>query len=76
LVCLDANPRNMHHKVIVIDDDVVITGSFNFSASADKSNDENMVILRNADIARRFEEEFQRVYGAARKVEQTKVAAR
>jgi phosphatidylserine/phosphatidylglycerophosphate/cardiolipin synthase-like enzyme len=75
-VCLDANPRNMHHKVIVIDDEWVITGSFNFSASADKSNDENMVILRNAEIARRFEDEFQRVYGAARKVEQTKIAAR
>jgi phosphatidylserine/phosphatidylglycerophosphate/cardiolipin synthase-like enzyme len=69
-VCLDANPRNMHHKVIVIDDEIVVTGSFNFSASADKSNDENVVIFKNAEINRRFEEEFQRVYGAARKVEQ------
>ena len=30
-VCLDANPRNMHHKVIVLDDEMVMTGSFNFS---------------------------------------------
>jgi phosphatidylserine/phosphatidylglycerophosphate/cardiolipin synthase-like enzyme len=69
-VCLDANPRNMHHKVIVIDDEIVVTGSFNFSTSADKSNDENVVIFKNAEINRRFEEEFQRVYGAARRVEQ------
>jgi phosphatidylserine/phosphatidylglycerophosphate/cardiolipin synthase-like enzyme len=69
-VCLDANPRNMHHKVIVLDDDWVVTGSFNFSTSADKSNDENVVILKNAEINRRFEEEFQKVYGAARKLEQ------
>lgn len=75
-VVLDANPRNMHHKVIVIDDDLVITGSFNFSVSADKSNDENLVILKNADIARRFEEEFQRVFGAATKAEQGRVAAK
>jgi phosphatidylserine/phosphatidylglycerophosphate/cardiolipin synthase-like enzyme len=75
-VCLDANPRNMHHKVIVIDDETVITGSFNFSASADKSNDENVVILRNPDIARRFEDEFQRVYDAARRVEKSRVAER
>jgi phosphatidylserine/phosphatidylglycerophosphate/cardiolipin synthase-like enzyme len=66
----------MHHKVIVIDDETVITGSFNFSASADKSNDENVVILRNPDIARRFADEFQRVYGAAKTVEQNKVAGR
>ena len=66
-VCLDANPRNMHHKVIVLDDDRVVTGSFNFSTSADKSNDENVVIFKNAEINRRFEEEFQKVYGAARK---------
>ena len=49
----------------------VVTGSFNFSTSADKSNDENVVIFKNnAEIARRFEEEFQRVYGAALKVDQ------
>lgn len=68
-VALDGNPRNMHHKVIVIDDDLVVTGSFNFSASADKSNDENVVILRNADVAKRFEEEFQRVYAQALRAE-------
>jgi phosphatidylserine/phosphatidylglycerophosphate/cardiolipin synthase-like enzyme len=68
-VYLDANPRNMHHKVIVIDEECVITGSFNFSTNADKTNDENLVILRNPEIARRFEEEFQRVYGAAQKAD-------
>lgn len=66
-VFYDANPRNMHHKVIIIDQQTVITGSFNFSESADKSNDENIVIIRNnPQMAQAFEEEFQRVYGAAR----------
>lgn len=37
-----------HNKVIVIDDRVVITGSFNFSSAAEKSNAENLVIFENA----------------------------
>ncbi|WP_020469040.1 phospholipase D-like domain-containing protein [Zavarzinella formosa] len=65
-VYLDANPRNMHHKVIVVDGQTTVAGSFNFSESADKSNDENVVIIRSPSVAKLFEEEFQRVYGAAK----------
>jgi phosphatidylserine/phosphatidylglycerophosphate/cardiolipin synthase-like enzyme len=64
-VFLDANPRNMHHKVIIVDGEVVVAGSFNFSNNADRTNDENMVILHNADIASKFEGEFQKVAGLA-----------
>lgn len=65
-VYLDANPRNMHHKVIVIDGNTTIAGSFNFSESADKSNDENIVIIRNSSVAKLFEQEFQKVYVLAK----------
>jgi phosphatidylserine/phosphatidylglycerophosphate/cardiolipin synthase-like enzyme len=65
-VYLDANPRNMHHKVIVIDGELTVAGSFNFSDGADKDNDENVVILLSRPIAQRFEEEFQRVFGEAK----------
>lgn len=68
-VFLDANPRNMHHKVIIIDGDIVICGSFNFSENADKTNDENLLIIYNRAIAARFEEEFQRICHAARQAE-------
>lgn len=64
-VYLDANPRNMHHKVIILDAETTVAGSFNFSENADKHNDENIVIIKNRDVARQFEEEFQRVYQAA-----------
>lgn len=64
-VFLDANPRNMHHKVIIVDGEVVVAGSFNFSNNADRTNDENMVIMHNADIASKFEGEFQKVAGLA-----------
>jgi phosphatidylserine/phosphatidylglycerophosphate/cardiolipin synthase-like enzyme len=65
-VYFDANSRNMHHKVIIIDGEIVIAGSFNFSESADRSNDENLLIIYSRDVAAKFEEEFQRVYGLAK----------
>lgn len=60
-VRIDGNPRNMHHKLIVIDGETVIAGSFNFSANADTSNDENLVIIRHRDIAKRCDLEWRRV---------------
>jgi phosphatidylserine/phosphatidylglycerophosphate/cardiolipin synthase-like enzyme len=66
-VYTDANPKNMHHKVIVIDGKKTIAGSFNFSTNADKSNDENLVIIHSPEVSKLFEEEFQRVFTAAKK---------
>jgi phosphatidylserine/phosphatidylglycerophosphate/cardiolipin synthase-like enzyme len=58
----DGNPGLMHHKVIIIDRSIVITGSYNFSASAETSNDENVLIIHSADVAAQYLAEFQRVY--------------
>ncbi len=51
----------MHHKVIVIDSRIVITGSFNFSRGADSVNDENIVIIESEELARAYLDEFTRV---------------
>jgi phosphatidylserine/phosphatidylglycerophosphate/cardiolipin synthase-like enzyme len=60
-IYLDDNPKTMHHKVIVVDGDTVITGSYNFSKSAEKSNDENVLIVHSADVAGSFTAEFERL---------------
>jgi phosphatidylserine/phosphatidylglycerophosphate/cardiolipin synthase-like enzyme len=66
-VYTDGNPRNMHHKAMMIDGDTTICGSFNFSSSADKSNDENLLIIhRNPRIYGEFRTEFEKVYEIAR----------
>ncbi len=62
-VRLDGNDRNMHHKTIIIDEAIVITGSYNFSRSAEIRNDENVVIVHNADFAAEYVREFNRVFG-------------
>ena len=52
----------MHHKVMIIDGYVVITGSYNWSASAEDSNDENTIILKSQPIAQTYLEEFNRIW--------------
>ncbi len=64
-VRLDGNPRNMHHKVILIDDQIVILGSYNFSRNAEEYNDENTLIIHNGDLAALFQAEFERVFAKA-----------
>ncbi|MCB8985353.1 MAG: hypothetical protein H6659_16095 [Ardenticatenaceae bacterium] len=64
-VRLDGNPRVMHHKVIIIDRQTVIFGSFNFSASANDRNDENILIVHDPTFANYFVEEFETVWQEA-----------
>lgn len=58
----DGNGSFMHDKLIIIDGHIVITGSLNFSSSADEANDENVIILDNAEIATLYLAEVERVY--------------
>jgi phosphatidylserine/phosphatidylglycerophosphate/cardiolipin synthase-like enzyme len=61
----DGNPGTFHHKVFVIDGQIVVTGSLNFSRNADESNDENAVIVTNRDIAALYLQEFERRWSEA-----------
>jgi phosphatidylserine/phosphatidylglycerophosphate/cardiolipin synthase-like enzyme len=59
---LDDNPHTMHHKVFIIDGEVVVTGSYNPTARGTEGNDENMVIIHDRAIAQQYLEEFESVY--------------
>ena len=60
-VLIDGNEGQMHHKVFIIDEKIVVLGSYNFSQSAEERNDENLVIIYNEAIAQQFMQEFERV---------------
>ena len=66
-VRLDGNPDSMHHKVFIIDGETVITGSYNFSRSAEERNDENTLIIHNPELAVQYLSEFERVFEKARR---------
>lgn len=55
---IDSRHAIAHNKVMVLDGNVVITGSFNFTKAAEQSNAENLLILRSAKLAARYVEDF------------------
>ena len=61
-VYVDGYPDTlMHEKVIILDDKVVIAGSYNFTRSADKRNDEQVLVISNPEIADLFLGEFDKI---------------
>jgi len=66
-VYLDGNPAVFHHKVMIIDDSIVITGSFNFTQQANKENDENLLIIHDPGLAATYEKEYQLMKSQAAK---------
>ncbi|MDZ4763252.1 MAG: phospholipase D-like domain-containing protein [Chloroflexota bacterium] len=56
----------LHHKVFIVDRQFVLAGSFNFSASASDSNDENLLIINDPDLAALYTQEFERRWAEAR----------
>jgi phosphatidylserine/phosphatidylglycerophosphate/cardiolipin synthase-like enzyme len=49
-----------HNKVIVIDGELVITGSFNFSRSAQDRNVENLLLIRDPALATQYAVNWER----------------
>jgi phosphatidylserine/phosphatidylglycerophosphate/cardiolipin synthase-like enzyme len=64
-VRLDSSDGTMHHKLLLIDSRVLATGSYNFTRSAEESNDENIVILFSPNAATELELEFAEIFQAA-----------
>ena len=63
IVCkTDNSCYYMHHKFAVIDNSVVVTGSFNWSSQAVNHNEENILFYENKNIAQKFTDEFNRLW--------------
>ncbi len=52
------NGSYLHDKVLIIDDSIVLTGSYNYTLAADTSNDESFVIVHSPEIASLYKNEF------------------
>lgn len=60
---IDSAHAIAHNKVMVIDKDVVITGSFNFTKAAEEHNAENLLIIRSRELARDYIENWEKHKG-------------
>ena len=70
LIGFDGEDKLLHHKYMIVDegtesDPFVITGSMNWSANGEDTNDENTLIIHDEAIANQFYQEFAARYYAA-----------
>lgn len=59
---IDKKSGLMHNKFIVQDNACVLTGSFNFTNNAIKTNRENFIIICHPEIASIYRKEFDRLW--------------
>ncbi len=55
----------MHHKFATVNHNIVITGSHNWSNTANRNNDETLLIIQNEIVTKQFLQEFNRLYQTA-----------
>ncbi len=61
-VHIDRKNGLMHNKFAIIDGFILITGSYNWTSSAEHKNRENLLIIKNKDLAQRYIAEFHRLW--------------
>jgi phosphatidylserine/phosphatidylglycerophosphate/cardiolipin synthase-like enzyme len=59
-VWIDYKPAIAHNKIMIVDGTKVITGSFNFTKAAEEKNAENLLIIHDPALAKRYLENWQR----------------
>ncbi|PKN07910.1 MAG: phospholipase D family protein [Deltaproteobacteria bacterium HGW-Deltaproteobacteria-8] len=64
-VYVDSRHAIAHNKVMVLDGQAVVTGSFNFTKGAEEKNAENLLILDSPELARLYREEWEKHRGHA-----------
>lgn len=55
--------RKLHHKLMVVDDQVIVAGSFNYTDPANRLNDENLLVIGDLEATDPDELERQRALG-------------
>ena len=48
---IDESDPIAHNKILIIDGEIVITGSFNLSKAAEEKNAENLLVMRDKELA-------------------------
>jgi len=59
-IFIDDEHSIAHNKVMIIDKETVITGSFNFTRAAEEKHAENLLIIKNRDLAKIYLENWEK----------------
>jgi phosphatidylserine/phosphatidylglycerophosphate/cardiolipin synthase-like enzyme len=59
---ISSNNYIMHHKFAIIDNRLLLTGSYNWTFSANNRNDENLMVIDNPEIIARYQNQFEKLW--------------
>jgi phosphatidylserine/phosphatidylglycerophosphate/cardiolipin synthase-like enzyme len=62
---IDSAHAIAHNKVMILDGKTVITGSFNFTKAAEEKNAENLLTIKDKDLAGKYIENWKNPYQKA-----------
>ena len=62
VVKIDNTANHMHHKFMVSDDQLLLTGSYNWTSSAARYNQENIIVTTEAGLIKAFLNEFEKLW--------------
>ena len=63
-VKVDLTDDHMHHKFMIVDNEVLITGSYNWTRSAMEHNHENILLTREPEVIKSYSKEFEQLWKA------------
>ena len=61
-VKLDTTENHMHHKFMIVDKKIVLTGSYNWTRSAALYNQENIISTEDEEVVLKFSNEFEKLW--------------
>lgn len=69
-VRISSNSYIMHNKFAVIDNKIVITGSYNWTASAGERNDENLLVIDDKNVIKKYQTQFNNLWNNKYSIEE------
>lgn len=70
-VRISTNNYIMHHKFAIIDNRLLLTGSYNWTFSANNRNDENLMVIDDPEIIARYQNQFKKLWFEKYSLERT-----
>lgn len=68
---IDMSRHHMHHKFAIRDNQVLLTGSYNWTRSAERYNQENFIITEEKKLVKSFKNEFNKLWKEMHNYKQT-----
>lgn len=58
----DHDSAHMHHKFVIRDNELLVTGSFNWTRSATEKNQENLIVTNESKLVQQFSKRFDQLW--------------